>query len=271
MARETLDIAQLKHDDISFLKLGKKVYTITPVSCDIEQVFAEMKAHLGERVTRFMADTNEALYTAATEEGRKEVEHIRRIMQRGDIAVPSTQFNKPIVVLNDGIYAMKSVVHNPCIARGTYQAWCGRVGQARTNEVFANLPGFPAIRDGNNDIRITARLECHMSHPAVTKRQVVVHIVKVNNNIYTSGQSFHSTGSAFNDAWRRQCTGQMTAAQYYTLPNLSEVFNSINFDSIGSSVASFVDYTCSTGEYMQDAIVDPVSRVVIMPDAWRTG
>lgn len=271
MAREKLDVARLKDEDFDFLKVGSQIFTIQKVSCDIGQVFDEMRGALQERVDAHINNVNQELWTTAVNEGRREVEHIKRVMQRGEVAVPSALHEKLITIVNNEPCWVKTYIYNPSLFRGTYAAWCNRMGTDWVHEKFTRTTRFADVRGGSRDLQALATLEVRLLNKVAQDAKQLIHVIKVGTQIFTSISIYHTSGSGSRlGLWKRLCTGNMTAETYWALPNMNDVLNSVNLNSLGSANTTFGSITIQIDDFIRGSEVINATRTVTFPDAWRT-
>lgn len=106
-------------DQVSFLQLGRMRYMVTPVGQDIS-ISEELKAYVQTQVNGIKDQLSNVLEEAIDEQMQRQLTHINRMKQRGQVAIPSNLHNLLVRYIDGQVCPVKSFVFKPWCIKGPY-------------------------------------------------------------------------------------------------------------------------------------------------------
>lgn len=106
-------------DQVSFLQLGRMRYMVTPVGQDIS-ISEELKAYVQTQVNGIKDQLSNVFETEIDLQMQKQLNHIQRMKQRGQVAIPSNLQRSMVQYIDNQVCQVKTFVFRPWCIKGAY-------------------------------------------------------------------------------------------------------------------------------------------------------
>jgi hypothetical protein len=231
-------------DDYAFLRVGGRTYTISEVGIpSVDALVENIQNTHARRVEALTRELRTDYVNEAFRLSHEEAQRIRREADSTQISVPSTRFGLPLVVLNNEVRPVRSVLYAPNKFSATLVGWRHYVPHDHDLwNIIRDKLGYDMeeIRENTSGHTLTI-----IGTPRI-QNACVMAFTLVDGRILCSMAHMHTTGDVYTSAdntiiWRKFCTGNTPANDYWRMPynDFTLAVNSVNLDSMATSGVYF--------------------------------
>lgn len=207
--------------EVNYLKLDDKVYAISEIQAKGIDINAELKEFYEQRHEQLAEEFGQVLNDNMQEEWDTQIAHLRKFEDKGEIKIPKSMFDKPLIVFQGRLMPIRVVIYAPNEV-ATTKAWLA--DRCRDSVTF-EAERWSQFENSTN-LLLKIKPKFHMP--------LILAYDKNANNLYTPHfQTFHTMNGG------KVCTGNHTAADFWklTTQHLQREINRLNtFSPAVSSV-----------------------------------
>lgn len=231
-----MDLDQVVNDDgISVARIAGRTYVLQEVACTLPEALQEAQQQYVHGVQTLREELCEQVWQQVDTAAHHELERISSRLQQHNIAVPSSMFKKPVVVMNSKVCPVRTVLYYIHCLQGRASAF-QEGGLAST--LRSKAPELCAALDN---------CSWSMRHLSVVFSASPVSVVSFaleGDTICTLGGTYHSYTSAYyvsadNHMWYKLCTGRASAKTFWAHPSFEDSVRVVNLDSPARRVVHF--------------------------------
>jgi hypothetical protein len=219
----SISTEEVLKDDVSFLKVGKQVYALTPVECDINQTIEHVQTHYKTRVDNALRDLNMQAYGLADVEANAEFNAITESLRRNTVAIPQNQREELVVAINNALAPVRVVQQFVTAMRGRTYNYSAEA----LRNIAAKHPNFNADMQRNNGQEVDLVVSFQTTPVATVCYALCAGKIAVNR------QTYHTFRERVGDRdkWFKLCTGSVPAEQFWAQASFYDSVRIINIDS----------------------------------------
>ncbi len=232
--------------EVNYLRLGDKVFAVKEINNPAIDINEELRQLYNNRIDAHVDQYNEGVVENVVQEWTTQYDHISDRQNRGDVKVPSTLFDKPVIVKNGRVLECRAILYSPCQMLGTLDMFAYRCQLSLDD---ANLAKFRELDGATRSTDIYIDIA-----PSVFLPLIVAYDPSISKLYTINMRTFHS----YSDG--RICTGNHSAEDFWNAPNFEELINHVNWHSPATDTIRYGEIRIKLKDMLTNASITGFRR-----------